>query len=126
MKKTKQNGFVLLLVIAAITAIGVVMFILAVDSNTMIFQSDTAYLRAVQRNLTASALALAQHNVKNERTESFNKSVQLDVAGLNAGNAKLDVTIETQEGRKPQAQINTSATRKRRTIKSQNKYTIAL
>ncbi|MBL7152618.1 MAG: hypothetical protein ISS79_02795 [Phycisphaerae bacterium] len=126
MKKTKQNGFVLLLVIAAITAIGVVMFILAVDSNTMIFQSDTAYLRAVQRNLTASALALAQHSVKTERTETFNKSVQLDVADLNAGDAKLDVTIQAQEGREPQVQINTSATRKRRTIKSQNKYTIVL
>ena len=61
MKATGQNGFVMILVIMALAAIGVVMFVLTDDANTMIFESDTAYLRATQRNLTASALAWARH-----------------------------------------------------------------
>ena len=124
MKKTRQNGFILILVIVSIALIGAVMFVLTDDSNTMLFQSDRAYLRAVQRNLIASGLAWARHSVKTQRTETFNKPVELDITNLNTRDSALSVTIDAAADRKPQVQIDASCTRARRTLTSQNKYQI--
>lgn len=127
MKTTRQNGFVMVFVIISLIVVGVLMYVLADDSNTMLFQSDAAYLRAVQRNLTASGLAWARHNIRNESTEAFNKSVELDVSSLNTrGSSTLSVTIDVAPNQKPQAQIDTSCTRKRRTLTSLNKYAVDL
>ncbi len=65
MKQLRQNGFVLILVITAIAAIGAEMFVLTGGANTMLFQSDTAYLQAVERTLVAIGLAWAKRNTKN-------------------------------------------------------------
>jgi len=124
MKATGQNGFVMILVIMALAAIGVVMFVLTDDSNTMIFESDTAYLRATQRNLTASALAWARHNIKDDSTQAFEKPVELDVAGLGRSASALTVSVGSADNGKPQVQITTSCTRKRRTLKSNTKHII--
>jgi len=124
MKRYKEKGFILLLVITILAVIGAVMFLLAEDSHTMLFESDTAYLRATQRNLTASALAWARYNMTNETSTILNKH-DLDTANLTTRPATLSVTIETAENKEPQAQITTSTTRKRRTLKSKNKYTLA-
>jgi len=124
MKKTRQNGFILILVIVSIALIGAVMFVLADDSNTMLFQSDRAYLRAVQRNLVASGLAWARHSVKTQRTDTFNKPVELDITNLNTRGSALTVTIDAAADRKPQVQIDASCTRARRTLTSRDKYQV--
>jgi len=116
----------MILVIVSIALIGAVMFVLTDDSNTMLFQSDRAYLRAVQRNLVASGLTWARHSVKNQRTEAFNKPVQLDITNLNTHGSALTVTMDAAADRKPQVQIDASCTRARRTLTSQNKYPIEL
>jgi len=121
----KNSGFIMLLVIMAIAAVGVVMFVLAEDANTMIFQSDTARLRAAQRNAAASALAWARHNLKDTPAESLDKTVDLDTAELNIPAAALAVTITAAPGKNPQAKITTSVARSRRTLKSQNEYALA-
>jgi hypothetical protein len=124
MKKTRQNGFIMILVIVSIALIGAVMFVLTDDSNTMLFQSDRAYLRAIQRNLVASGLAWARHSIKSQRTETFNKPVELDITNLNTRGSALIVAIDAAADRKPQVQIDASCTRTRRTLTSQNKYQI--
>ena len=124
MKKTRQNGFILILVIVSIALIGAVMFVLTDDSNTMLFQSDRAYLRAVQRNLVASGLAWARHSVKTQRMETFNKPVELDITNLNSRGSALTVTIDAAADRKPQVQIDASCTRARCTLTSRDKYQI--
>lgn len=121
----KNNGFIMVLVIMAIAAVGMVMFVLAADANTMIFQSDTARLKAAQRNTTASALAWARHNIKNTPAESLNKTVNLEAPELNIPAAALAVTITAPAGKNPHAQITTSVARKRRTLKSQDEYALA-
>lgn len=126
MKTTRQNGFVMVFVIISLIVVGVLMYVLADDSNTMLFQSDAAYLRAVQRNLTASGLAWARNNVKSQNAELFNKPTELDVTGIGIGEASLSVTIDVAANQKPQAQIDTSCTRKRRTLTSRNKYAVDL
>ena len=124
MKKTRQNGFIMIYVIVSIALIGAVMFVLTDDSNTMLFQSDRAYLRAVQRNLAASGLAWARHSIKTQRTETFNKPVELDITSLNIRGSTLTVTIDAAADQKPQVQIDASCTRARRTLTSRDKYQI--
>ena len=121
----KNSGFIMVLVIMAIAAVGMVMFVLAADANTMIFQSDTACLRAAQRNATASALVWARHSIKNTPAESLDKTVYLDAGELNVPGTALAVTITAPPGKDPQAKITTSVARKRRTLKSQNEYALA-
>jgi len=126
MKKIKRNGFVLILVIALIAVIGLEMFVLAGGSNTMLFQADTAYLRAVQSNLVASGLAWAKRNVRNESKEMFDKTIELDVTNMNIRDANLSVVIGAISGEELQAQLSTSCSKSRQTLRSGDKYTIGL
>ncbi|MBN2137506.1 MAG: hypothetical protein JW720_06850 [Sedimentisphaerales bacterium] len=116
MKRDKQKGFIFILVMMAITALAVVMFVLTSDSNTMIFQSDTAYLRATHRNLTSSALAWASYRINIAKTEGLNKPTELDISNLNTRGVSLSIRVIVEPGKKPQAVIDASCTRKRRTL----------
>jgi len=125
MIKPGQNGFVMIIVIAAMAVIGMAMYLLANDSNIMLFQSNAAYLRAVERNLTASGLAWAKQNIKNQNNEAFDKSIELDVADMNIRESSLTVFIYAPTDKEPEVQINTSCSRSRRTLTNNNKYRIA-
>jgi hypothetical protein len=126
MKKIRQNGFVLLLVIIAIAMVGAATYVLADGSNTMLFQSDTAYLQACERNLRASGLAWAKQNIKNRNQESFNRVIELDTANLDIRDSRLNVFISTSQDKQAEVQINTSCSRARQTFKRDNRYIIEL
>ena len=122
----RQNGFVLILVITAIAAIGAEMFVLTGGANTMLFQSDTAFLRAVERNLAASGLAWAKRNIRNESREIFNRTIELDVSNMDIRNSTLTVTTGIPAAKKVEVQINTSCSRGRQTIRHNGKYRVEL
>jgi len=124
MNKSRQNGFVMILVIVTISLIAMVMYLLADDSNTMLFQSDTAELRAVERNLTASGLAWAKWNIKNQNEKTFDKTIELNVDKMNIRSSTLSVTIHAPTSRKPQVRISTRVSRRRRTLKNAGEYEI--
>ena len=126
MKKIRQNGFVLLLVIIAIAMVGTATYVLADGSNTMLFQSDTVYLQACERNLRASGLAWAKQNIKNRNQGSFNKMIELDTANLGIRDSSLNVFISTSQDKQAEVQINTSCSRARQTFKRDNRYIIEL
>jgi len=126
MKKTRQNGFVLILVIVAIAVIGVQMSVLADIANTMQFQSHTAYLKACERNLLASGLVWARENTRNKSSEVFDKTIQLDVNKLNIPASALDVTIKIASDEEAEVQIDTSCSRSRQTLRETGKYRIEL
>jgi len=126
MKKARQNGFVLILVITAMAIIGLEMHVLTSGANTMLFQSDTAYLEACKRNLVTSGLAWAKQNIRNNSRETFEKTVELDVNKMNIHGSTLIVTISIPADKEPQAQINASCSRGRRTFKHGGKYKIRL
>ncbi len=126
MKKPRQNGFVMILVITTIAIIGIEMTVLTDGANTMLFQSDTAYLKACERNLTASGLAWAKLNVKNKNRGTFDKTVELDVSKMDIKDSSLSVTITITTDKEPQAQINTSCSRGRRNLKDDKKFSINL
>jgi len=126
MKKPRQKGFVLILVITAMAIIGLEMHVLTSGANTMLFQSDTAYLEACKRNLITSGLAWAKQNIRNKSRETFEKTVELDVGKMNIRGSTLIVTISIPTGEEPQAQINASCSRGRRTFRGDGKYKIRL
>ncbi len=130
MKKPRQKGFVLILVITAMAIIGLEMYVLTGGANTMLFQSDMAYLEACKRNLITSGLAWAKQNIRNNPPgggpRRFEKTVELDVSKMNIRGSTLIVTISIPTGEEPQAQINTRVSRGRRTLRGDGKYKIRL
>ena len=126
MRQLRQKGFVVILAVIAIAVIGMAMFALAGIANTMQFQSNTAYLKACERNLLASGLVWARQNIQNKAGENFNKMIQLDVSRMNIRASALDVTISIQSDKEAEVRVNTSCSRGRQTLKGSGKYRIEL
>jgi hypothetical protein len=126
MKHPQQNGFVLILVVMAIALIGAEMIVLTGSANKILFQSDTAYLQACERNLATSGLAWAKRNIKNEGKETFDRPVELDVSSISIHGATLSVNIVTPKDEEAEVQINTSCSHDRRTLRHNDKYRIRL
>ncbi len=126
MKHPQQNGFVLILVVVAIALIGAEMIVLTSSANKILFQSDTAYLQACERNLVTSGLAWAKRNIKNEGKETFDRPIGLDVSSMSIHGATLSVNIVTPKDEEAEVQINTSCTHERRTLRHNDKYRIRL
>jgi len=126
MKHKRQKGAALVLAIVAMAIIGLDMHVLSSGTNTMLYQADRAYLEACKRNLIMSGLNWAKLNTKNNNSEIFEKSVKLDVKNLNIRDSKLIVTISIPTNEEPQAQINVSCSRSRRTLRSNEKYQIRI
>lgn len=116
----------LIIVIMAISVIGVEMFVLSDIANTMQFQSQHAYLKACERNLLASGLVWAKENIREKSSEIFDKTIQLDVSKLNIRVSALDVTINIVSDEEAEVQINTSCSRGRQTLRETGKYRIEL
>ena len=124
MKAIHNHGFAMLFVIVIITAVAVALFVLTDDTNTLIFQTDRAYLQAVRRNLTASGLAWAQKAGRSVDPPKTDRPITLDVLSLTAHEATLTVTLAKTTGDAGRAEVAASCTRKRRTLKSHNTYTL--
>ena len=126
MKKIKQKGFVLIIVIMVVAIVGLELFVLAGGSNTILFQTDTAYLQAVERNLVVSGLAWTKRNIKDEGGKILDKAVELDITGMDVRSATLSVIISAPSNEEKEIQINTSCSRARQTKSSKNKLRIGL
>jgi len=126
MKNKRKNGFVLVLVILAMAIIGATMLVLTAGANTMVFQSNTAYLQACQRNLVASGLAWAKQQIKSQSKENLDKTIRLDVTETDIRGSTLAVFIRIPTDKEPEVQINASCTRARRTLRHDDKYRIEL
>ena len=124
MKNLRQNGFVLVLVITVIAVVGAEMFVLTGMANTILFQSDIAYLEVVERNLVASGLAWASRNIKNQSKETFNRTIELDVTDMDIRRSTLAVIIAMPKDKQAEVQIDTSCGRGRHTLRHSNKYHI--
>jgi hypothetical protein len=126
MKNHMRNGFVLLFVIIIIALIGIQLSVLAAVANIISYQSDEAYLEACERNMRASGLAWARHNIENKTGNIFNQPVKLDISEMEIRDSFLNVTINTGARKQPEVRINTLCTRGRQIIKRDKKYKIEL
>lgn len=126
MKRRRQQGFVLILVIIAIILFGIELFALSGIANTMQFESNAAYLNACRRNLLSSGLAWARENGANNSGEVSDKKIQLETSKMNIRGSALDVTIHRTSDGQAEVQIDASCSRGRRTLKGTGKYGIEL
>jgi len=126
MKKPRQKGFVLILVITAMAIIGLEMYVLTGGAKTMLFQSDTAYLQACERNLVTSGLAWAKQQIKSQSKENLDRTIRLDVTETDIRGSTLAVFIRIPTDQEPEVRINASCSRARRTLRHDNKYRIEL
>ncbi len=126
MKKAKQNGFVLLIVIGALTLIVIEVSILTHISNLILIQSQAAHLEACENNLIESGLAWAKLNIENGNIENFNETKELNISGMNIRRAALSIVVERPENKHAKVQVNTSCSRGRQTRKQEKAYQISL
>jgi len=119
MKRRRKNGSVLTLVIVLLGLVVMALAVLTESSNTMLFQADRAYLRAVERNLTASGLAWARHH-------AADANEPLDVAPLTTRSAGLTVRVAETGDRRATVHITTSCTKARQTLDASQDYVISL
>ena len=126
MKRAKDTGFILTLVIIILGLTGIVMFVLTEGSNTMLFQADAAYLQAVQRNLVASGLTWAQHHIAESNEPGPTEPLELDVASLGTRVPKLTVRIEATGDTEASVAVETACTKGRQTLNTSQDYTISL
>jgi hypothetical protein len=124
MKRRRQQGFVLILVIMAIIVFGIELFVLSGIANTMQFESNAAYLNACRRNLLASGLVWARENIRKKDGEIFDKTIQLDVDKMNVRGSVLNVMIHRLSDGQAEVQIGTSCSSGRQTLKGTDKYGI--
>ena len=121
----RNEGAILTLVIVALMLVGVVMFVLTEGSNTMLFQADTGYLRAVERSLIASGLAWARERVSNHAEVRSTDPVELNTTAFGLPSAKLAVRIlEVQDGT-AKVRIETSCHKGRRTLHTSRTFSVA-
>ncbi len=121
-RKSRQSGFVMLIVIVILALIGMYMIVLASDANILGFQADRAYLEACQQNLTASGLAWAKKNANTAMTTSV--AVELDTADMGIKKSALSVKLSVGEKGKSQVEIKTSCSKTRQRLSSVKKLAI--
>ena len=126
MKELRNHGFILILVIIVMAMIGMVMFVLTEGANTILFQSNRAYLEAVERNLIISSLTWAKQNVESQKAEIFNKTIDLDIADLNIQDATLNIVVSPARDKEAEVEVSTSCSRGRRTLRHHDKYKIRI
>lgn len=123
---TRQRGFSLTFVIFALIMVGVGMFVLAGGSNVMLFHADRDYLQAVERDLIASGLAWTRAKASNNPNLLVGEPVELDVAAFGCPGARLAVQVlDVQDGRAG-VRIETSCSKRRRTLNTSRSYTVPI
>ncbi|MHC4665798.1 MAG: hypothetical protein ACYS9T_07560 [Planctomycetota bacterium] len=122
----RRGGFVFILVVTAMAVIGTMMLALTALSNTMLFESDTAYLQASERDLALSGLGWAEWNIKNRRKEVSERTTELDVGDMGIDGASLSVSIGVPGGQEVEVQVKTMCSHRRRTLRHSEKYRIKL
>ncbi|MBN1508400.1 MAG: hypothetical protein JW955_16240 [Sedimentisphaerales bacterium] len=124
MKTRNNKGFLLTLAIVALALMGTIMLVLAAGANTMLFQADTAYLQAVQRNLTSSGLAWAQVHISPDAAAG--ELVELNTEVFDAPNAVLTVKVAQAQADQATVRISTTCSKGRRTLNAAHDYIIDL
>ena len=121
----RNQGTILTLVLVAVMLVGVVMFILTEGSNTMLFQADAAYLRAVERDLTASGLAWAREKIASNAEPVSPGPVELDTAAFGLPSTKLVVRILDAQSGMAKVQVETSCHKGRHTFHASRTFNVA-
>ena len=126
MKRVRKSGFILSLVIVALGLLGVVMAVLGQGTNTMLFHANRAYLRAVERNLTASGLAWTQYQVRQGQADVSAEPVRLDIGSLHIRQGTLAVSFVQVGPASVDVRVEATCAKGRRSVSDEHNYAIEL
>ena len=103
MIRQQRSGIALIIVISLIGLMAITLGYLSHSCRIMLLQTDRLYLKAVERNLTASGLAWAGETVKktevrSQKSEDGKKTIDLDANDVGGSQARLSVRIEDVNG----------------------------
>jgi hypothetical protein len=121
----KRRGAVLILVIVVMSLMAFMMLVLSEGANTMLFQADTAYCRAVERNLTASALVWSQSQAVRRAAVVQEQPTALDCHGLGGERVALTVQFMRTSGNDADVRIEAFCSKGRQTLKESQDYAIS-
>lgn len=120
----RQRGFSLTFVIVALILVGIGMFALGAGSNVMLFYADRTYVRALERNLTASGLAWVRAKAGDDPNLSAGGPVELDVAAFGPSAVRLSVQILDAHGDRVRVRVETSCAKRRCTLNTAPEYSL--
>ena len=119
MRRVKQNGFILIIVVFILSLVGLAIILLSSSSAIMAFGSSTATLEADTGNLMASSLAWAQQNKDKLLELGENTSMQLDISSLGIRKAACEIAVKKIEDLALEIEISISCIRgKRRLVRN--------
>ena len=122
MKKRKENGFVLMIILVLLILITAELVVLTGGSKIILFQTSDFYLRAVEQNMISSGLAWAKNSVSNQSIENFNKTIELDLTDIKISEATLSVNLVQDGNEQAKIQLNTFCKSGRNILKHNGKY----
>ncbi len=118
----RNRGAILTFVIVALMLMGVVMFVLTGGANTMLFEADTAYVQALERNLIASGLAWAKERASSPVGLPDREPVDLNTAAFGLPGTKLVVQMLGVQDNTAQVHIETLCHKGRRELHTSRDY----
>ena len=110
MKKSRQNGFVLIVAITSLTLVSISILILSQSSRLMLLESKQAFDQSYNKNLIASGLAWAKENI-DTGNKAINKTIELDTSEMDIRNSKATITVNMQNGNEAKVTAKTSRTK---------------
>lgn len=124
MKKAKENGFILMVIIVQIASAAMFVLVLSASTNSMIYQTNTAYIKACQENLSASGLAWAKGSIRKNGGKIFGQTIEIDVLKMDLAHSSLNVNIQRGEGKTANIVIDSSVSAGRQKSNRSNRYVI--
>ena len=124
MKKVRNNGFIIIAVIAILAFMPLAVNILTSSTRTMLTETTAATMEAQNRNILKSATAWARFNADKLAENKKGHTILLDTAGLGAKDATCSITIIGADDRGIEVEITVLCSQGRRRLKRTVKHTI--
>jgi phage host-nuclease inhibitor protein Gam len=124
MKKVRNNGFIIIAVVAILAFMPLAVNILTSSTRTMLTETTTATMEAQNRNILKSAAAWARFNADKLTENKKGHTILLDTAGLGAKDATCSTTIIGADDRGIEVEMTVLYSQGRRRFKRMVKHTI--
>ncbi len=118
----RSRGFTLVVALLMLSLIGVGLMVLTTDSQGLMAASNLAHAKAVNRNLTASALNWCRSN--QARLLSSDEGVDLETASLDEKVEVLQVRLLKSTDGQDRVRVTTEFRKSRTSVRSMKDYVL--
>ena len=117
MKRQKQKGFSLFLVIMTIPLAGAALMIVSAGSHTMVSDTNRAHLQACRRNLAASGWAWVKYAAATQNPKLQSQEIKLNIDSMHIPQGSITVSQSDYSESGLTFEINTFCARSKMHIK---------